>query len=287
MNVYRLVGVDGESLEAAALWGFGCQGLVEQVDTDGVPSVLAYFAEPVELPFDGAWETQPDVDHVALYQAGLDPVRVGHLVVAPSHATVTAKDGDQLIWLDPGSAFGTGHHETTAMALAALVGTAGGLTGKSVIDVGSGTGLLAIAADLLGAEASYGVDVDPVTVPVARANAARNRSRARFALGSVAAGGLSTVQSVTEAGVIADPVDRAVTGLPSKVDVIVANLYAELHAALFADYARMLLPGGLAYLTGILSSRRDVVMRSVPSVMRLHDEQQDGEWLLLEFQRIE
>lgn len=285
MNVYRVTGVDGESVEAAQLWSFGCLGLVEERSADGVPSVLAYFAEPIDLPFSGIWETQPEVDHVAIYQAGLDPVRVGHLVVAPSHATVAATDGDQLIWLDPGSAFGTGHHETTAMALAALATTRDGLAGKTVLDVGAGTGLLAIAADLLGAEASYGVDVDPVTVPVARANAARNRSRARFALGSIAATGTG-VQNVTEAGVIVAPVDRPVTGLPSKVDVIVANLYAELHAALFTAYVALLTPGGAAYLTGILESRRDVVIGSVPAGMRLRAERQDGEWLLLEFERV-
>jgi len=285
MNVYRLVGVDGESVEASTLWSLGCMGLVEEVDAEGVPSVLAYFAEHVDLPFAGTWETRPDVDHVAIYQAGLDPVRVGHLVVAPSHATVTATDGDQIIWLDPGSAFGTGHHETTAMALAALIAEPGGLAGKTVIDVGSGTGLLAIAADLLGAEASYGVDVDPITVPVARANAARNRSRARFALGSVAAAPAG-VHNVTEAGVIVDPVDRAVAGLPSMVDVVVANLYAELHAVLFEHYAGLLMPGGAAYLTGILESRREVVMSAVPATMRLRDERQDGEWLLLSFEKL-
>ncbi|HLU82501.1 MAG TPA: 50S ribosomal protein L11 methyltransferase, partial [Trueperaceae bacterium] len=168
VNVYRLQGADGESAEAAALWELGCQGLVEETTADGVPVLLAYFLDPIDLAFGGTWEMRPEVDHIAEYQANLAPVRIGNLVVAPSHAVVAATDGDNIIWLDPGSAFGTGHHETTAMALAALLATPGGLTGKSVLDVGSGTGLLAIVADRLGAESTYGVDVDPLTVPVAR-----------------------------------------------------------------------------------------------------------------------
>lgn len=263
MNVFRVVGVDGESPEAAELWGLGCLGLIEERTPTGAPAILAYFAEPFEVPIDGTWEVQPDVDYVAEYQAGLVPVRVGSLVVAPSHATVAAADGDSIIWLDPGSAFGTGHHETTAMALAALESAADGLDGKTVLDVGSGTGLLAIAADRLGAESAYGVDVDPLTIAVARENAARNRSRARFSLGSLDA-----------------------AGLPSKFDVVVANLYAELHAALFAAYAQRLLPGGVAYLTGILATLRGTVTDAVPADMHLSGERHEGEWLLLEFRKV-
>lgn len=262
MNVFRLVGADGESAEAAVLWGHGCQGLIEERAADGTPVLLAYFAERIDLPVPGTWETHPHVDHVAEYQAGLAPVRIGSLVIAPSHAAVAATDGDLIIWLDPGSAFGTGHHETTAMALAALADSPGGLVSKTVLDVGSGTGLLAIAADRLGAESSYGVDVDPLTVPVARENAARNRSRARFSLGSLEAAGLPTV-----------------------FDVIVANLYAELHAALFSAYLSRLLPGGKAYLTGILAGLRTTVMAAAPAGMRLVAERQEGEWLLLTYQK--
>src|SRR5690606_15393732 len=127
-------------------------------------------------------EAVPERDYVAEYQEGLEPVRVGRLVVAPSHRKVEAADADVIIWLDPGSAFGTGHHETTRLALDALGRL--DLLGRSVLDVGSGTGLLTIAADVLGAASAYGVDVDAATIPVARENARRNLSRAKFAVGS-------------------------------------------------------------------------------------------------------
>ncbi len=246
---------DGEEPELEQLWDLGCLGLWLQPGDE--PALLAYFPEEIELPLPGVWEAPSEVDHVAEYQAGLAPVRVGQLIVAPSHSEVTAYDGDTILWLDPGSAFGTGHHETTSMALAAL--SVLDLRGCSVLDVGSGSGLLAIAADRLGALSALGVDVDAHTVGVARQNAWRNRSRARFAHGSLSA-----------------------PQLPGKFDVIVANLYAELHAELLTDYAELLLSGGRLFITGILTRLRDVVLDALPASLRLVGERQDGEWSLLE-----
>lgn len=255
MKAYRIPDLTGESPEAAQLWELGCLGLVEE------PGFLvAYFEDERPLPLEGVWEAVPERDYVAEYQAGLEPVRVGRLVVAPSHRKVEAADGDAIIWLDPGSAFGTGHHETTRLALGALGRL--DLQGRTVLDVGSGTGLLTIAADVLGATRAYGVDVDAATIPVARENARRNLSRARFAVGSV---DLPT--------------------LPGLFDVVVANLYAELHAQLMTDYARRLLPGGKLLLTGILTRLGDVVRESVAAGLTLDAEVQDGEWLLVELTR--
>ncbi|MFA5551563.1 MAG: 50S ribosomal protein L11 methyltransferase [Trueperaceae bacterium] len=255
MKAFRIPNVTGESPEAAQLWELGCLGVVEDPG-----ALVAYFDDERPLPLEGTWEAVPERDYVAEYQAGLEPVRVGRLVVAPSHHEVAAKDGDVIIWLDPGSAFGTGHHETTRLALAALQGR--DLRGRSVLDVGSGTGLLTIAADALGARSAYGVDVDAATIPVARQNAHRNLSRARFAVGSV---------------------DYA--ELPGQFDVVVANLYAELHAQLMSQYQRRLLPGGRLYLTGILTRLSHVVTEAVPEGLRLGAEVQDGEWTLLELTR--
>lgn len=260
MKTFQLEGVDGESVEAARLWDLGCLGLVEQMEDGKVSGILAYFDEEVETDLPGTWEDVIDVDDLAEYRANLKPVRVQSLVIAPSHAEVTVTDGDIIIWLDPGSAFGTGHHETTRMALAAL--ERNDLIGKSVIDVGSGSGVLALAADKLGAESVVGVDVDGATLRVARENAVRNRSRARFALGSLGR-----------------------PGLPRRFDVVVANLYAELHAELLPDYAEALLPGGRAFITGILNSLRQRVLDAVPASLAVTAEHVEGEWTLFELER--
>ncbi len=256
MKAYRLPGLTGESPEVAQLWELGCLGVVEEPD-----ALVAYFEAEIALPLAGEWEDLPERDYVAEYQAGLDAVRVGRLVVAPSHREVKATDGAVLVWLDPGSAFGTGHHETTRMALAAL--TRLDLVGRTVLDVGAGTGLLAIAADALGAGRTYGVDVDAATLPVARANAARNLSRARFALGSV-----------------------DLPSLPGLFDVVVANLYAELHAQLMQQYLARLLPGGRLLLTGILTRLADVVLAALPPELALEASFEDGEWTLMELTRL-
>lgn len=270
MKTFRLAGVDGESPEASLLWDLGCLGLIEENGPRG-QAVMAYFDVEVETGLDGTWDDILDVDDVALYRASLDAVRVGRLVIAPSHAKVEATDGDMILWLDPGSAFGTGHHETTRMALAALERT--DLRGKTVIDVGSGTGILALAADRLGAERTVGIDVDAATLKVAKENAARNYSRVRFAHGSL---------GHTELGVKGP--GRA-AGLPLHSDVIVANLYAELHAELMPLYAATLLPGGQAFLTGILNMLRETVLGSLDPAFEVVDELSDGEWTLIELRR--
>jgi len=257
LNVYRIEGLTGEAVELAALWDLGCLGVQEEEGPGGV-AVLAYFEEKPALPVPGEWLEVPDVDYVARYQAGLEPVRFGRLLVAPGHSRVELAAGESVLWLDPGSAFGTGHHETTGMALTAL--TRMDLRGRTVLDLGAGSGLLAIAADRLGAEHAYGVDNDAATIEVARENAARNSSRARFAAGT-----LDT------------------RGLPGLFDVLVANLYAELHQRLFPTYVSRVVPGGRLILSGILAERRQLVVEAAPPSAELVGEERAGDWLLLEY----
>lgn len=252
MIAYRIKNLDGESPEAASLWSYGCLGMVEEHG-----SVVAFFKERTELPLKGEWEEVEERDYVAEYQATLDPVRLPGIVVAPTHRRVELAAGERALWLDPGMAFGTGHHETTRLALTSL--SSRDLVGKSVLDVGAGTGILAIAADLLGARSAYGVDVDAATVPVARENATLNRSRARFAHGTL---------------------EHA--ALPGRFDIIVANLYAELHAELLPAFARRLTKNGSLLITGILRSLRSVVLAAVPVTLEVVGESEEGEWSLIE-----
>lgn len=134
-----------------------------------------------------------------------------------------------------------------------------------VLDVGCGSGVLAIAAERLGAADAWGVDVDPVAVAVARDNARANRSRARFVDGAFG-----------EA-----PVSPA-------VDVLVANLYAELHVALLAAYAGAVVVGGDVLLTGILHPRDDLVRAALREAGPRWGEpvwRRDDEWWLVHVRR--
>jgi len=255
VKAFRMEGrLDPESPAVARLFERGSLGAVEEMGEDGVETV-AYFDARVDLGLEGRWEDVEPFDYVAAYRADLQPVRVGPLVVAPTHRRAALEAGQQVVWLDPGTAFGTGHHETTRLALAALARL--DLIGRSVLDVGAGSGILTVAADRLGAGLALGVDVDAATVGVARRNAALNRSRARFLTGSV------------------DHPD-----LPARFDVIVANLYAELHAALMPAYLARLNVGGALLLTGILTRLEPTVRRALADALPCRVER-EGEWSLL------
>lgn len=267
MRAWRVPGavvgpLGDEGPAAAALWEAGAVGVWWVV-----PDLLGYFPDGARAPaVDGAWEDAGEGDHVAAYLAGLRPVDAGAVVVAPTHAQVTLRAGQQVVWLDPGMAFGTGHHETTRLALEALGRV--DVAGRRVLDVGAGSGVLAIAADRLGAVEAWGVDVDPETLPVARANARANRSRARFVEGAF--GDVS---------------------LAGPFDVVVANLYAELHVAFLEAYAGLAAAGADLLLTGVLAPREALVRAALVARgarapgLDLVDERRAGEWCLLHLRR--
>jgi len=154
MHIYQLPGTfQSLDAETPALWEAGAQGLEE---ANGF--VKAYFSQPVELPFAGEWVTLEDTDWLEKWKAGLDPVTIGRITVVPSWKQAEVPDSQIKLVIDPGMAFGTGHHATTQFGIEALQRLE--LSGKRVLDVGAGTGLLAMVAAKLGAKA-YGVDLDP------------------------------------------------------------------------------------------------------------------------------
>ncbi len=248
---FRMKGfLEARDADTDLLWGLGCEGLWQ----DG-EDIVAYFAAPLELPFVGVWEQLEPQDYIERYYAELQPVYLQTLVVAPTHSAVTVTGGQKVLWLDPGMAFGTGHHETTRLALRELERLE--LADKHVLDVGAGSGILAIAADLLGAASAHGLDTDPDTLPVAEANRRLNRSRATFAPGS-----------------LQDAPGRS-------ADVLVANLFAELHLELCGEYRRVLKPGGSLVISGILHDKLPAVEAALTERFEVGAVVTDGEWALL------
>ncbi len=261
-----------ESLDdlTPALWDAGCTGMEERGDT-----LIAYFIDRCELPFDGAWLEADDTDWLAAYRASLHPVTIGRVTINPTGAALNVSADQIVIDLEPGLAFGTGQHETTRLAIDALQRLA--LRGKRVLDVGAGSGILGIVAEKLGAIV-IGVDNDPQTVPVALENARRNASSASFQAG--------TLEAITET-----------------FDVLVCNLFAELHDALMPQYRLHLEPDGTLLLTGILagtgqadageritwdtsSGRESLVTAALTREgLRLMRREQAGDWVLLEAKR--
>ncbi|MDX2004683.1 MAG: 50S ribosomal protein L11 methyltransferase [Meiothermus sp.] len=250
MNVFRLKG-DFETLDAysALLFDLGARGLEEKPG-----EVWAYFPERLELPLPGQWEELPDTDWLEAYKRDLKPAKADPFVVlAPWH---TWEGGEIRIVIEPGMAFGTGHHETTRMALEAL--------GKrlepemKLLDLGTGSGILAIAAAKLDAEA-VGVDIDETVIPTAAENARLNGVEVRLEVGSL--------------GDVDPP-----------FDLLVANLYAELHAFFANQYPRAFGLCGTLILTGILEQREPIVRDAVEKAgFRLLERRQEGEWVCLTY----
>lgn len=268
MLVYLLPGtLDTRENDLDLLWAAGATGLEERAG-----SVRAYFGARTDLPApvaDGEWREEADQDWQAEFRRTLRPVRAGRVTIVPPWLREEVEPGQLPLVIEPGMAFGTGHHATTRLAVEAL--SALNLAevrpqGARVLDVGTGSGVLAIAAALLGAGFALGVDIDPLTIPIAWENASVNgvpAERVRFEEGTLGAG-------------LLEAEDRGT------FDVLVANLYAELHDLLAGEYAAHLTPGGPLILTGILTSKLPLV-RAALEREGFGDvrETLDGEWALV------
>ncbi len=196
-----------------------------------------------------------DQDWACAWMAHYKPLRVGGgLWVCPSWLTPPDPEATNVI-LDPGLAFGTGEHPTTALCLQWLLEQ--DLGGKTVIDFGCGSGILSLAALKLGAREAMGVDVDPQALTASRENAARNGLEQRFR--AVAP---DTLQADAEA------------------DIVVANILAEPLIRLAPRIATLVKPAGRLALSGMLREQMDSVRRLYERQFELEARQQ-GEWVLL------
>ncbi|MGQ9779491.1 MAG: 50S ribosomal protein L11 methyltransferase [Bacillota bacterium] len=202
---------------------------------------------PVEA---AAWEEA--------WKAYYRPVRIGRVAVVPSWLAWQPEGEEVTIRLDPGLAFGTGTHPTTQQSLLLLQEAL--RPGDRVLDLGTGSGILAIAAAALGAGTVLGRDLDPVAVEVARANVAANGFEGRV--------------RIEEGDLLA--------GLEEDFDLVLANLTAGLHLELLPCLPRRLAPGGRAVLAGIIAGRREEVMAAAEATgFETVKEIGAGEWVAL------
>lgn len=183
------------------------------------------------------------------------PTKIGeNIVVKPIWEEYEA-NGEMVIELDPGMAFGTGTHETTRMCVEALEENVKEDT--TVFDIGTGSGILAIAAAKLGAKKVIGVDLDPVAVDSAKENVSFND--------------LNNIEIIY--GNLMD----VVTG---KADLVVANIIAEIIVVLAEDVKNFLVPGGLFITSGIIRERRDLVETKLKEKgFKIKEVKEQGEWL--------
>ncbi len=177
---------------------------------------------------DKAWERE--------WLADFHAMRFGRrLWVCPHHESVTETDAI-VVHLDPGLAFGTGTHATTALCLEWLDGHLA--PGARVVDYGCGSGILALAAAKLGAARTWAFDIDPQALIATRDNAARNGVEPA----------IETCESAAQ--------------LPRGVDVLLANILAGPLCELAPDFAALVRPGGHLVLSGLLEEQADEVMQA-------------------------
>ena len=211
-----------------------------------------------------------EADWAEAWKAHFPVLRVGRrLVIRPTWRRHRRQPDDVVLALDPGMAFGTGLHPTTRLCLAGVEALAdrGLLAGARVLDVGCGSGILAIAAAKLGAAEVLGVDTDPIAIEATDANAARNR----------VGGGSRGRRSVVRSGVGSLP-----SGEPP-FDVVLANLIAGLLVTLAPLLRDELRPGGVFLASGIFIDREPDVRAAFESVgISVHDRTIEGEWVALE-----
>jgi ribosomal protein L11 methyltransferase len=193
------------------------------------------------------------------WRAHYVPQRIGRVVVLPSWVADEPFAANEVpVVLDPGMAFGTGLHPTTRGCLELLQEVAP--MPARVLDVGIGSGILAIAALRLGAASAHGLDTDPLAVQAARENAGRN--------------GMADRLTVVHGRLGAEPTAR--------FPLVLANLVAAVLVELAPRLAAHLEPSGTLVVGGIIAPRGDEVVRAMAtSGLAVRDRRDDGEWVSL------
>ncbi|WP_294387131.1 50S ribosomal protein L11 methyltransferase [uncultured Clostridium sp.] len=233
-------------------------------EEDNIEDVLEYVNERLtELKEMGIDLGEAKVEHEKMHEEDwantwkqyYKPSKVGEkIVVKPIWEEYEAKDGELVVDLDPGMAFGTGTHETTRMCIQALERYV--KEESTVFDVGCGSGILAIAAAKLGAKLAVGVDLDPVAVESSIENVGYNN--------------LNNIEILH--GNLVEVID-------GKADIVVANILAEIICILTDDVKRVLKDGGVFITSGIIHDRVDMICEKLEATgFEVVEKNRDGEW---------
>ncbi len=222
--------------------------------------LVASTADPLIEPIE-------DADWVTMSQAGLAPICEGRFVVHTASHPAPAPPGGRAFLIEAGRAFGTGHHETTAGCLGMLDALASDNSFADIVDLGTGTGLLAFAAsELWPAAHVLATDIDPIAIEVTRINMAAN------AIEHVE---LRVADGAQDLGASAD----------SQFDLIIANILAGPLIAMAPEIAAIAAPSAVIILAGLLETQREAVVAAYAAcgcVVTALDRR--GDWTILRLQ---
>ncbi len=284
MKVWHAIEVEiarvAETAVASQLWAAGTTGIEVSEDSPEVITLRAYFDAPpdgqklraqivralrlcdlpeVTLRRMGSL-TVADQDWLAEWKKGYEPIEIGkHLLITPSWKRDQVGPTERvIIQIDPGMAFGTGTHETTRGCLEMLEKY---WRGGALLDVGTGTGILAIAAIKLVPDSRVvGIDIDPEAIEVAQENA--------------------TINGVAEGLVL--EVNKVSSFQTQEFDLVLANLTAEAIVPLAVELARIVKPEGRLIVSGILREQENEVRRALcAQKLEVLETKPEQEWVTL------
>jgi ribosomal protein L11 methyltransferase len=268
MRAFRVtVALADEDLATTVLWEAGTAGVeLRSLPGDRV-ELLAYFTgdgpPPALEPLPAGAKVEPaevpEVDWVERFRESFRARRAGRFLVAPRWEAPAAPSPDVLL-VDPGRAFGTGTHETTRLCLGALEELAVRRSLGRTLDLGAGTGLLAVAAARLGASPVVASDIDPEAVAASTSHALLNGTH------------LLVVRA-----------DGGRGFRPGAFDLVLANLMALLLVDRSAEIRSLLAPGGALVLSGLLRDDVPFVREAFAPCGRPR-ERFDGEWAALVYE---
>ncbi len=234
------------------------------VSPEGNPAeAVAFLQERLKeaaIPFQVLTQAVREADWANNWKQFFKPLPIGQkLLICPTWETVDHADGRAVLTIDPGMAFGTGGHDTTRLVLETLESCITPQT--AFLDVGCGSGILSMAALLLGAETAVGVDIDPLAVKTAQENGARE--------------GMTPPRYTIMQG----DLTKGITG---QYDVIAANIVADAIIALSPSIPAYLKPGGVYVTSGIIDTREADVQAALHACgFTVCDRREQGGWVCL------
>jgi ribosomal protein L11 methyltransferase len=240
-------------LASDALWGLGVVAVEERTSADGAAAVELWTSlgdiDSVDLPW--PWRFVEVDERVAdTWREFATPIWVeADLVVRPAWVSFDPAPGVTMVTIEPGATFGMGDHPTTRLTLVASRRWVG--PGTRVLDVGCGSGVLAVGAMVLGAAQAVGIDIAPAAVPVTTANASAN--------------GVEVEVSTT-------PLEEIV----GSFDLVLANILAPALVALAPHLRRVLAPGGVLIISGVLQSAHAHVLEALAPLQVVATDTLDG-----------